>query len=104
VKWTLKISTGKGYVASGMCRDTSGNVYCVSTTGYMIKISPDGIMQWRKRLLSDHAGPIIWLDLLSVKDGIVACGDTSLFKVDLPVTSCGDKIEDQLPCAPSVQT
>lgn len=82
VKWTLKISTGKGYVASGMCRDTSGNVYCVSTTGYMIKISPDGIMQWRKRLLSDHAGPIIWLDLLSVKDGIVACGDTSLFKVD----------------------
>ncbi|GDX64445.1 hypothetical protein LBMAG35_12830 [Chlorobiota bacterium] len=82
VKWTLKVSTGKGYVASGMCRDTAGNVYCVSTTGYMIKISPDGIMQWRKRLLSDHAGPIIWLDLLSVKDGIVACGDTSLFKVD----------------------
>ena len=82
VKWTLKVSTGKGYVASGMCRDTAGNVFCVSTTGYMIKISPDGIMQWRKRLLSDHAGPIIWLDLLSVKDGIVACGDTSLFKVD----------------------
>lgn len=82
VKWTLKVSTGKGYVASGMCRDTAGNVYCVSTTGYMIKISPDGIMQWRKRLLSDHVGPIIWLDLLSVKDGIVACGDTSLFKVD----------------------
>jgi len=82
VKWTLKVSTGKGYVASGMCRDTAGNVYCVSTTGYMIKISPDGIMQWRKRLLSDHAGPSVWLDLLSVKDGIVACGDTSLFKVD----------------------
>ncbi|MGA1415367.1 MAG: PQQ-binding-like beta-propeller repeat protein, partial [Candidatus Kapaibacteriota bacterium] len=83
VKWTLKVSTGKGYVASGMCRDTSGNLYCVSTTGYMIKISPDGIMQWRKRLLSDHAGPIIWLDLLSVKDGIVACGDTTMFKVNV---------------------
>ncbi|MFM8840673.1 MAG: hypothetical protein ACKOFB_06200 [bacterium] len=82
VKWTVKVSTGKGYVASGMCRDTAGNVYCVSTTGYMIKISPDGIMQWRKRLLSDHAGSIIWLDLLSVKDGIVACGDTTLFKVN----------------------
>lgn len=82
VKWTLKVSEGNGYVASGMCRDTSGNLYCVSTTGYMIKVSPDGIMQWRKKLLSAHAGPIIWLDLLSVKDGIVASGDTTLFKVD----------------------
>lgn len=82
VKWTLKVTDGKGFVASGMCRDTSGNLYCVSTTGYMIKVSPDGIMQWRKKLLSAHAGSIIWLDLLSVKDGIVACGDTTLFKVD----------------------
>ena len=81
IRWTLQISE-KGFVASGMCRDTAGNIYCTSTTGYMIKVSPDGIMQWRKKLLFAHDGSIIWLDLLSVKDGIVACGDTTIFKVD----------------------
>lgn len=81
IQWITQIFHNKGYIASGMCRDKSGNLYAVSTSGYMSAIDPLGKLIWKKKLLHANKGSIIWLDLLSVSDGIVACGDTSIFKV-----------------------
>lgn len=81
IQWVTQISNHKGYIASGMCRDTAGNLYAVSTTGYMTAIDPTGKIKWKMKLLHAQKKSIIWLDLLAVSDGIVACGDTSIFKV-----------------------
>jgi outer membrane protein assembly factor BamB len=97
IRWCIKVDEGRGYVAAGMCRDSAGTLYAVTTSGAMVAISSQGSILWKKQLIPASAHSTVWLDLLALPDGIVAAADSMIFKVSLQGAIMWQQIRSSVP-------